>query len=595
MLRARWHSYRIRTRLALACVLALMLIVTINAAVVLWLSYRDLSQQIDRSLARDIEAGAAWVQSALQMDGQALKLALITRTADDAGGHGAIEAYAVEADGSTRLVITDAPALVLPLPDTGMHDGRRGVVSNGDGEAFYSLAVARTVDGRPFMLRAMRPVAAVTSPLADLAGRLALALPLVLGIAWFGARLVAGQLLWPLQRLIRRARSLQPGLSADRLPQTGPDDELRDLNTVINRMLDQVQASMQRERNFADDVAHELRTPLTAQITRAETTMSLLQRHGPADPHEAVHSMLDEARHMQRLITGLLTLTRVSTQSEAVALQAVDVVAVAEDCVELLQVLAEEKKQSLQVLCHDRPLAQAEPTMLRQALMNIVHNAIDHCGSGAQIAVRIAAASPPQHGDPARAQVVVAVEDDGPGIAPDQLKHVFQRFFRGHGSRRPRSERGLGLGLAIAKALTEAQGGCIGVDSVVPRGTRFVLSFSAHPLAPPRPRVSRQARALLRYNMAIAGGDAGFRVMTRFNAASSRRSAVKRTEHLGGLSAQAVSPAPRFRRASTWWRRRSHRRTTPAAVRTTASPAPRRSSDRSGRHATSRGRAEGNA
>jgi signal transduction histidine kinase len=367
------------------------------------------------------------------------------------------------------------------------------------------------IDGRPFVLRAARSAAAVTSPLVDLAWRLAFALPVVLAVGWFGARAIAAQLLRPVRRIIRRARTLQPGLSTDRLPETGPDDEIRDLSLVINRMLDQVQASLQRERSFADDVAHELRTPLTAQITRAETTMSLLHRHGPADPHEAVHSMLDEARHMQRLVTGLLTLTRVSTQSEAVALQAVDVVAVAEDCVDLLRVLAEEKQQNLQILCHDRPLAQAEPTMLRQALMNIVHNAIDHCGAGAQIGVRITAAKASPHGESAPTPVVISVEDNGPGIPPDQLKHVFQRFFRAQGSRRQRSERGLGLGLAIAKALTEAQGGRISVESAAPKGTRFVLQFNPHLqqiATPPKPR--RKPMALLRYNMALTGGEAGF-------------------------------------------------------------------------------------
>jgi signal transduction histidine kinase len=528
-LRARRPSHGIRTRLAVACVLALMLIMITNAAIVLGLAYRDRSQQMDRLLARDIEDGAAWVQSALQTDAQTAGLAVRNRTAAGAGGHGSIEAYAVEADGSYRLVITDTlkPLLLPPpsLPD----DRRRRVVTTEDGEDLYALAMARSVDGRPFVLRAMRTAADLTSPLADLAWRLALALPLVLVIGWFGARAIAAQLLRPVRRIIRRARTLQPGLSTDRLPEAGPDDEIRDLSLVINRMLDQVQASLQRERRFADDVAHELRTPLTAQITRAETTMSLLHRHGPADPHEAVHSMLDEARHMQRLVTGLLTLTRVSTQSEAAALQAVDVVGVAEDCVDLLRVLAEEKQQNLQIICHDRPLAQAEPTMLRQALMNIVHNAIDHCGSGAQIGVRIRAAKASPHGgESVPKPVVILVEDNGPGIPPDQLKHVFQRFFRAQGSRRQRGERGLGLGLAIAKALTEAQGGTISVESVAQQGTRFMLQFNPHlPQTPMPPKPMHKPMALLRYNMALTGGEAGFAALpdlARRQQASPRRS-----------------------------------------------------------------------
>ncbi len=518
-LRSRWLSFSIRTRLAVACVISLMLIVMLNAAIVLALAHRDLSRQMDRSLARDIDTAIGWVEAALQMDGQTAQLTRLPRRAGDGSDHGAIEAYAVEADGSYRLVISDAPTSMppaLPVPGGGLHDGRRRVVATEGGAQMYTLAVARTVEGRPFVLRATRSADTLAAPLADLAWRLALALPLVLGVAWFGARAIAGQLLRPVRRIVRSARALQPGLSSDRLPEAGPDDEIRELNIVINRMLDQVQASLQRERSFADDVAHELRTPLTAQITRAETTMSLLHRHGPADPHEAVHSMLDEARHMQRLVTGLLTLTRVSTHSEAVALQAVDVVGVAEDCVELLRVLAEEKEQSLQIFGHHRPLAQAEPTMLRQALMNIVHNAIDHCGSGAQIGVRITQAPASRHGGPSPPKVVICVEDNGPGIPEDQLKHVFQRFFRSQGSRRKRSERGLGLGLAIAKALVEAQGGCISVHSAVQQGTRFSLQLDPHlPQAPQKRRPLRKPMALLHYNMALTGGDAGFAAMSK--------------------------------------------------------------------------------
>jgi signal transduction histidine kinase len=343
---------------------------------------------------------------------------------------------------------------------------------------------------------------------------LLLALAVVLVIGWIAGLAVAALALSPVEHILQTTRALQPGAWNERLPQLGPDDELRDLTCVINELLDRVQASLERERRFADDVAHELRTPLTAQITRAEMTASLLHQQDSADPHEAMHSMLEEARHMQRLITGLLTLSRVATHSEAITLRPVDVVAVAEDCVELLRVLAEEKAQSLQVVHSGRPLAHAEPTMLRQALMNIVHNAIDHCGTGAQILVGVKS-EPAQAGDArSAARVSIVVEDDGPGIAAEQLGQVFKRFFRG-GQRRER-RAGLGLGLAIAKALTEAQGGRIGVEPAAQRGTRFVLAFDAPPPVPPPPSSPRRAKALLRYSMALAGGDAGFKVMPSF-------------------------------------------------------------------------------
>jgi signal transduction histidine kinase len=352
----------------------------------------------------------------------------------------------------------------------------------------------------------------------ELAHALLLALPFALLIGAVGGYAIAGRALAPVRHIIQRTRALRPDAWSDRLPATGPDDELRDLGRVVNELLDRVQASLERERHFADEVAHELRTPLTAQITRAEMTASLLHQ-GDADPHEAMHCMLEEARHMQRLVTGLLTLSRVATQREAVALRPVDVVAVAEDCVELLRVLAEEKEQSLQVEHDERPRAQAEPTMLRQALLNIVHNAIDHCGTGARIRVRVSSAPAPADDPHAAQRVSITIEDNGPGIATDQLGQVFQRFFRGRGPAGQRRERrsGLGLGLAIAKALTEAQGGRIGVDSVVRRGTRFVITLDAPARAPaPPPHTPRKMRGLLRYTMAVASGDAGFTTMPSF-------------------------------------------------------------------------------
>jgi two-component system, OmpR family, sensor kinase len=164
-------------------------------------------------------------------------------------------------------------------------------------------------------------------------------------------------------------------------------------------------------------------------------------------------------------------LARVRTRRQAIELQCVDVLDVAKSCVHTLQVLAEEKAQSLEVIGHGRPMAHAEPAMLRQSLMSIVHNAIDHCHRGAVIRVRI------NTGAASTSGVELCIEDNGPGIPAAQQPQIFERFVRGDGGYR--TGCGLGLGLAIAKAMTEAQGGSIRVDSALGKGTRFLLAFHA--------------------------------------------------------------------------------------------------------------------
>ncbi len=292
-----------------------------------------------------------------------------------------------------------------------------------------------------------------------------------IALVGIGGRMVATLALAPLAEITAQVTALRTAPLTTHVLETTQTGELPELIHAINDRLDRAQAAVQQERSVIDDLAHELRTSLTAQILSAE--MALSGARGveglPSASREVVCDMLDEARHMEQLITGLLKLARLRNSCEAVELQRVDVVDEAQSCAQLLQVLAEQKRQLLTVIGDGRPFAQAEPTMLRQSLMSIVHNAIDHCQNGACIRVCISAATGPGHG------VNVCVEDNGPGIPAERHAKIFERFVRGEG--RYRTGRGLGLGLAIAKAMTEAQGGSIRLDSTVEQGTRFLLTF----------------------------------------------------------------------------------------------------------------------
>lgn len=233
-----------------------------------------------------------------------------------------------------------------------------------------------------------------------------------------------------------------------------------------------------RQHRFVSDAAHELRTPLTAQTVVGESVLAR-QAVTAAQLHEAIVSMLEESKHMKRLIEGLLDLTRASLTTAAdqgVSRQpvALDLSVLARDCVESLRVLAEEKQQSIAVTAPSAVLADVDLTMVRQALLNVIHNSIEHCPEGTHIEVHTARSAPNE--------ALIRVQDNGPGVPLEVQARVFERFYRGAGTSRQRS---LGLGLSIAKAVLCSQGGGIELRSTPGQGCCFLLTL---PLAVRRHR-----------------------------------------------------------------------------------------------------------
>jgi signal transduction histidine kinase len=225
-----------------------------------------------------------------------------------------------------------------------------------------------------------------------------------------------------------------------------------------------------RQHRFVSDAAHELRTPLTAQCVVGESVLAK-QAVTSAELRDVIVSMLEESKHMKRLIEGLLDLTRASltnTAEQGVSRQpvALDLGELTRDCVESLQVLAEEKRQSIQVSAAPGVWADVDLTMVRQALLNVIHNSIEHCPEGTHIHVDTVRCS--------ASEALIRVQDNGPGIPLQEQRYVFERLYRGAGASRQRS---LGLGLSIAKAVLCSQGGGIELRSTPGEGCCFLLTL----------------------------------------------------------------------------------------------------------------------
>jgi two-component system OmpR family sensor kinase len=301
-----------------------------------------------------------------------------------------------------------------------------------------------------------------------------------LGLAIAGGWLLAGRALRPVDRVTAAAAAIATGdgtstsLSA-RLPVPQTNDELARLSATFNAMLARLEASFRAQERFVADASHELRTPLTA----IRGNVDVLLRQGRArsfvvDTDEfgaALDDIRRESDRMRRLLDDLLLLARSDAGRDRahwalVRLEPVRLDEVAAQAVHSAEALTDTHDLQLEA-----PLAVeilGDEDRLHQLVMILIDNAIRHTPAGGHIGVSVT--TTPQ------GNARLAVRDDGDGIAPEHLPHLFERFYRADGARE-RSSGGTGLGLAIARAITQAHGGDITVTSSPGQGTMFVVNL----------------------------------------------------------------------------------------------------------------------
>jgi heavy metal sensor kinase len=282
---------------------------------------------------------------------------------------------------------------------------------------------------------------------------------LVLGLA--GGLFVSFRALRPLKDLIQTIKNVDMGQMDARVPPSQTGDELDELTALFNGMLAKIQALIQGMRETLDNVAHDLRTP----ATRLRGTVELALETG-IDVQTLREALMDCAEESERISTVLNTLMDLS-EVEAGMMQLerkeVDLAEIISQVVELYEYVAEEKAISIEVSHQQKMFAHVDHNRIRQALANILDNAVKYTPEKGQIRV--------ETGQTDR-EFLIHIQDNGIGIHGSELPRIFDRLFRGDKSR---SQRGLGLGLSIVRAFIEAHNGRILVDSHPGRGTRFTV------------------------------------------------------------------------------------------------------------------------
>ncbi len=306
-------------------------------------------------------------------------------------------------------------------------------------------------------------VLTIHEPVADALGALrwiiVITLPIVIALLVFGGYFLTRRWLRPLDRMVAAATHITADDLSQRLPVIHAHDELGQLATVFNVTLDRLESAFVTLDRFVADASHELRTPLTT--LRSVGEVGLKRARTPEEYQEIIGSMLEEAQRLQLLTQRLLELATAEGGAQNLQRQPVQLDDYLSQCVNEIAVLAEYKEQKV-TLTTTPGLAFTDPVLLRQALQNLVDNAIKHSPARTTIRVALTDTEPTW---------TISVTDEGPGIPAEHSTRMTERFYRADSSRS--RTKGFGLGLALTKAYVRALGGELNHRPALPHGSTF--------------------------------------------------------------------------------------------------------------------------
>lgn len=427
----------------------------------------DLREQLDSSLHRDLET----VEGALSMNSSG-QLVLNSHEGEAEGPDEIDRGYLLEVwslDGGLLYRSEQLRGQALgPDPSTTPSHGREPAKSLRLPSGMLVRTMGRTHHLPGGKLVAVR-LAVSERPLWrefwEMVTVLAIGLPIVVVLVVITGYVVAARALKPVDAMAERAAEITADHLNERLAIQNPDDELGKLGTAFNATLARLESSFDQLRRFTTDASHELRTPLTA--IRSVGEVSLQKQGDPKYYRDIIGSMLEETNRLTRLVDSLLTMSRADAGRVQLHLAETGLLDLARESASLLEVLAEEKEQTLSVEGDETLSVMADRTILRQALVNLIDNAVKYSPVKGKIRVRVT-----ENGRDAQ----IEVEDNGPGIPPEHRARIFERFYRVDRAR-TRAEGGSGLGLSIAQWAVTVNGGRIDLQTASGGGAIFCISL----------------------------------------------------------------------------------------------------------------------
>ena len=456
----RLRSRNVRTRLTLwytSILAGLLILYALGTTIFLFFNLRH---ELDRGLRRDFEL----VEERLRLTPEnTIDPAGLKAHHEDAEVERWLEVWTISGE---LLYGSGNRTAGLPEKTTPVEQRKSGYTSDRlvDGTRVRVLTELHAIEGREVLVRLAHSEERLWHEMGEFIGVLLLGLPVALLLAAIGGYSLARRALQPIDRMAHQAEAITAERLKERLPIENPHDELGHLGQVFNSMLERIQSSFEQLKRFTADASHELRTPLT--VLRSVGEVGLHNHKDAGHYREVISSMLEEVDRMTRLVESLLTLSRADAGHIQLKQEEIALFDLVQEALNLLTVLAEEKKQTISLDGDRRLRVVADRMVLRQALINLIDNAIKYSPAKGEIAVRVHSRE--------EKWAVVEVEDSGPGIPPEHHERLFERFYRVDKAR-SREMGGAGLGLSIVRWAAAAHGGRVELKSKERHGCIFQL------------------------------------------------------------------------------------------------------------------------
>ncbi len=378
-------------------------------------------------------------------------------------------------DRTGRLLLTSDPQDLLPNPweraPIGEEDHEAGCCETIQVAGLNSRLRVRSHwiklrDGEPRVAQAAYVLGSVEKSLATFRHVCLATLLAAPAMALVGGYVQARRSLRPVGLITRSARRIGAKGLSQRIVRSGSGDELDRLAETLNDMLDRIEQHVHRMQQFTADASHELRTPLAA--LRGTTEVALSQTRSAEELRAVLEDSVEHYARLSRIADDLLLLARADAGQLPLTRETICLNRAVVDVVDLYSPLAQERGIELRVAEGPEVWLSADGARIHQLVGNIIDNAVKYAGEGSHITVALADAAD---------RATIKVVDDGPGIACEDLPHVFERFCRADHSRSSRNAGGAGLGLPICRMITELHGGDIRLDSSPGHGTSVVVSL----------------------------------------------------------------------------------------------------------------------
>ncbi len=319
--------------------------------------------------------------------------------------------------------------------------------------------------GKEYFLAVGLPVADTESIAGRLAGWYFTSVPVILlaiaVLGWYAA----GRALQPLQQVARAAETVAAGNLNMRIEPLGTGDELEQLSSTFNHMMERLGQNFRQIQQFSVDASHELRTPITA--IRGQLEVALFTAKDKEQYREAIETALQDVERLGQIVNSLLMLAQAESGQLELQKSPQDLSGIVEDLVSQFRPVADEKQIQLRAICPGMVVADVDRAQFGRLVNSLLNNAVSYTQPGGNVDVILS-----EDGG----EACLTVADNGPGISADHLPHVFERFFRVREGDR-REDKGIGLGLAFVAWIVKAHGGRIDVSSEPGQGATFEVTL----------------------------------------------------------------------------------------------------------------------